>query len=193
MRAHRFLILLATTGAALLAPAAAVAAPSVYPPGPPAVTVSASTVVVGNTVILNGTNFGANDNVSIDVTYTGGSVGMPAAHNGQLVTASLMVPKAVVGHVTADANGAFQTRVQLDRVGTAVITATGSPSGVSASVTVRVLASGATLPRTGTDGGVLAREIGTGIGAVLLGVAAIWLTVIWRRRNRRVVATSSAS
>ena len=70
----------------------------------------------------------------------------------------------------------------LDEVGLAVITATGLTSGVTNSITVRILPAGARLPVTGQSGTALrVALIGSAIAA-----AGVVLLVLVRSRRRRV-------
>jgi hypothetical protein len=82
--------------------------------------------------------------------------------------------------VRADGTGAFSTSVTLTQVGVATITATGAPSGLSASASVRVLAAGAAMPVTG-DSTFLSLAL---IGSALIATGVI-IAVLARSRRRR--------
>jgi hypothetical protein len=190
MRTVRLLLPLVTVAGVLaLAPAIATAQP--YPAGSPAAEVSSGTVVSGGSIILSGQHFAAGEKISIDVTFLGGPTGaarhtalVPVAftRSTTLVPVAFTLPRTVVKEVRADADGSFSTSVQLDGVGTAVITATGEQSGVTVSVTVTVLPRGHALPVTGDNGSTL-RLILAGAAAVLIGALIVAITLV-RRRGR---------
>ncbi|MEH1124627.1 hypothetical protein [Micromonospora sp. CPCC 206061] len=184
MRVRWTLISLVAASSVSLLPATAATAQPTYPPTAPTLTVSAGAVTVGDAVTIQGSNFGSNDQISIDVSYqdtTGARFG--SGSSGAIVPVALPLPIGVVKTVRADADGNFQTSVVLTRVGRAVITATGSPSGVSASATVRVYAKGEALPTTGDDGGIVTR-LQIGAGAVAAGVVLVFGAMLLRRRSR---------
>ena len=178
MRTVRFLVPLAVAALGLLAlPSVATADP--YPLGSPQLVADPSTITVGSTVHVSGSGFGAVENVNVDHVFTN-AVG-PAA--GTLVPVAYTgVSRRAQVVVTTDANGNFEVDLALDQVGLAVITATGLTSGVSASVTVRILAAGARLPVTGQSGTAL--RIGL-IGSAVA-AAGVVLLVLVRSRRRRV-------
>ncbi|HEV2087210.1 MAG TPA: hypothetical protein VGR21_02745 [Cryptosporangiaceae bacterium] len=144
-----------------------------YPAPSPSLTVSEGTVVVGESVTVSGTGFGSGDTVAIDLTYVNGGGGGGGG-----------VPAAVVTVVRASPDGTFSTAVRFGQVGLARITATGSPSGLSASVTVRVLpadSDGSALPITGRDG--LSRMAVIAVGGAALVVGFVLVLLALRRRR----------
>lgn len=166
MRAKRILVtLFAVACAAVAVPTAAHAVP--YPaPAPPA-TVSTGTVAPGGAVTFSGTGFMPGERVRISVDGAG------------------------IRTVTASGSGSFSTSVRLSEPGNAVLVATGLTSGVTVTAAVRVLGGGGddtapvdgiALPTTGHSGKSLALATYGGVGAVVLGVGLIWLTIAWRRR-----------
>ncbi len=193
MRMSRILVPLAAAVCGVIVAAAPTAAQP-YPIGTPDITLSSGTVVVGNTVVLNGQHFGANDLVSIDATFlstamqapTGRSGGEPAqvAIAPVAYTVPQMVPRAFVKSVRADANGNFTTTLVFDQAGVVRITATGDPSGVSLSLLLTILPAGAALPITGDGGGILGMIL---IGAAVVAAGAV-LVFVTRRRRARVTA-----
>ncbi|MDQ7908222.1 hypothetical protein RB614_27220 [Phytohabitans sp. ZYX-F-186] len=165
--------------------AAVPAAAQPYPPSSPSLVVSSATVFAGEEVELTGQGFGANEEVVIDVNFggTGGSGGGGAVEAAPVAE----VPAEVVSQrraqtVTADGLGAFTTTVRLNQVGTAVITATGSSTGRTASVTVTVLEPGTMLPVTSTSRFNLTTMVIAGGAALALGAVLVLLSVLRRRR-----------
>jgi hypothetical protein len=191
MRVLRLLLsLAAAAGSALLPATAALAEP--YPPPPPSLTVSPDTVVVGGSVVLVGNHYGPTEPVLIEVTYqtTGGARFNPA-RAAAVVPAAFALPMVFDHSVTTDAQGHFRTIVHLTRVGTAVITATGSTSGITRSVTVTVLAAaGHPLPVTGDSGQSLSM-LKIGAGAVAAGILLLLSLVLFRRRTKAKKADPS--
>lgn len=196
MRARILLALAAMTGAMLLASSPAGAQD--YPPEEPLLSVSSTTVVAGETVQITGTGFEPNETILITVSIapfaapqvgvddlTGDQVAMvPVAQN----LAAPAAPELAGGWeftVQADDDGEFTASVTLRKPGIATITATGLESGLSASVTVTVLAAKDGLPETGSDVWRLIRIGGAGIvlgGMLLIGA------LVWRARRVRVSA-----
>jgi len=176
MRLTRLLVPIAIAAVAtVLTPAAANAQD--YPPTGPTVTVSDSTVVVGDTVEVEGTGFAPGETISITVEYGPIAMGVPRG-------ARSFVPptrKDDASSVRADKDGDFRTKVTLTQVGRAVITATGETSKRSGSASVLVLSSRSELPTTGTDGGSYLRVAVAGAAALVAGLA---LVAVARRRRR---------
>jgi hypothetical protein len=175
MRTVRILASLAVAALGLLVlPTAATAEP--YPIGTPLLTVDRPTIIVGETVTVFGSGYGANDTVTVTtVTNTAlrpaGSAMVPVAYEAAQRRAAVVV--------IADANGDFSVQLTLDQIGNVVITASGLPSGSVASVTVRVLPRG--LPVTGQNGGPLRIAL---IGSAVAAVGVV-LVVLVRSRRRR--------
>ena len=110
-------LMVGTAVVLLVAAGPAAAGPA---PGP-----STGTVTVDSGVTFSGTGFQVGERISVTAAYG------PAETD--------LGPPAVVTTVTADSNGSFSTRVRLRQAGTAVLTARGAVSGVTATATVRVL------------------------------------------------------
>ena len=181
----RFLMLPVVAGAALLASVPA-AAQDEYPPAEPVLTVSASTVTVGETVIVNGTGYEANEEIELSLStqpLAAPQLQRDGAEQADPIAIQLVAMQddqngSAVGN--ADADGAFIGEVTPQRVGLATITATGLDSGLSASVVITVLPAGDALPETGTGLWSMLR-----IGAAVLGAGAllVLISLVWRRRN----------
>src|SRR5688572_3299021 len=133
--------------AALAAPGVAAAEP--YPAGAVQLTASATTVAPGGAVELNGTGYGATEDVDIDVVYAGalGRLGRSAP----LAAARF----DIVATVGTNAEGDWSTSITLSQAGVATITATGQESGVSQTLTVTVDADLALTDEEGDGGGDL--------------------------------------
>jgi hypothetical protein len=171
-----------TISAAIAAPGVAVAEP--YPAGAVQLTTSAGTVAPGGAVDLNGTGYGANEDVDIDVVYAEalGRLGRSAPRAGALFD--------IVATVGTNADGDWSTSITLTQTGVATITATGQESGVSDTVTVTVAGDlpltddegdGGDLPITGSS---LTTAIVVGSLAVIAGALLLWLPIAARRRGR---------
>jgi hypothetical protein len=181
---RKLILLLALCGPAVAAPAAFA---QEYEPVAPA-GVSDGAVVPGEPVTFSGRGFEGGETISIDVTYDGNA---PAAYEGERSAGTVVLaglPQEVVDTVQASEDGTFSTSVVLTRTGTAVLTATGLSSGVTATATVKVLAPGqdggedaGALPTTGSDD--LPGHLITGMGAVLAGAALVAFAVWLRRRG----------
>jgi LPXTG-motif cell wall-anchored protein len=176
MRLSGLLMLIAAAATTAVAvPAAAYGQP--YAPVGPTVTVSDSTVVVGDTVEVTGTGFGAGEPITITVSYQ--TIGMGIPRGGRSV-----VPRAqqlAQDTARANADGTFRHRLTLTTAGRALITATGVETGRSGSATVLVLTSHAELPTTGASSGTYLKLLAAGLAATVLGVA---LVAVGRRRRR---------
>jgi len=145
-----------------------------YPPPAAVVTVNTGTIIVGDSAIITGNNFGPGETIDIVPTFQGTAIGQlgRSARRGFI--------KAAPAVVTGDGNGHFSVSVQLDQVGRYVISATGRATGRTGSVTVRVLSEGSTLPTTGNGGSYLGILL-TGAAVLVLGIA---LLVVARSRRR---------
>jgi hypothetical protein len=186
---HRRLLMLpfaVLAGAGLLASAPAIAQEP-YPPAEPLLSVSAGTVVAGGSVVVEGTGFGPGEDVLITVATN--ALAAPQLQQSDTAEPIAIVPvaRAVSASpeqtVTADGEGGFTATVTLYKPGQATITATGQESGVSASVTVTVLARADGLPETGSAGVPMLLRIGG--GTLAAGAALLLATLIWRRRRDR--------
>jgi hypothetical protein len=150
MRAHRALALFATAGAmlvaaasaALVGPGAAAAAPvpappgaasgnpQGYPPPPPLVVVSRGTVTAGQKVRFFGNHFGLQEPVVVTIKFVPVTSASPA---------TAAAPGKRTAGVVTDLYGRFRVSLALSIPGKAVISARGTRSHLSASVTVKVL------------------------------------------------------
>jgi hypothetical protein len=181
-----------------------------YPPPSPDLEVSTPTVRPGGSVTVTGV-VGPFDHVSIEVEWSdggsGGAAMRPAAnYRGGISIApaietggsAVITPVVVIGETTADSVGFFSIVLELSRVGTAMITATGSPSGLTAVTNVTVLAalpvsggtdnSGTEMPVTGQRTGTL---VALGAGVLVLGGLMVLAAVTRRRRTADAVGVSS--
>jgi hypothetical protein len=178
MRLSRLLLPMAgALVAAVLTPTVASAQP--YPPSAPVVTVSESTVVVGDTVEVRGTGFAGGELVEIAVNYQ--SIGMGRPRGARSVTLPVRLAGKV--RVRADSAGAFRHPLTLTRAGRAIITCTGLESGRSGSASVLVLTSRSELPTTGTDGTSYLRIAVAGLAATVFGGVLVAFSL--RRRRAR--------
>src|SRR5215467_9172886 len=125
MRIARILVPAVLAAAGLIVPAVAGAAPvtapvvaphqlatpsPTYVPQPPQLTITPPIVIVGNAVIIHGTNFGPNDTITIALTIV-----IAAPHRIQpFVPAAYDLPALIIVKVvTADATGSFTTTLQM--------------------------------------------------------------------------------
>jgi hypothetical protein len=182
------------------APGTAYAEP--YPAGPPNSEVSHGTVEPGGSVTFTGEGFLPHEPISIAISYEGSN--NTAAFSGQrqrsggFVLAAAMLPQRLATiTTTADANGRFSVEVPLAQAGSATLTATGLTSGVTVSSVVEVSGDGGNgggggggdngpndgnaLPTTGPSGTPMLITVSSGVGAVLLGAALVWLVRARRR------------
>lgn len=180
-------------GLALAGLPGAAGAQPVYPPGLPSLTLSDSTITVGQTVTLFGDNFGPTETVDIDITTSPIAARAPGATNrggGGTTVAMGLVP---VGRtlparydpgtlqVSTDAEGDFRIRYRPRYPAEYTFTAVGRESGRTASANLTVLR-GPHLPVTGDDVGP---QIAVGSGLLITGVLLMLVTFAWRRRGRR--------
>ncbi len=179
MRCVRRLLTLAVAVCALLVSGAGLAqAAEPYPIPPPVVTVDRATIIVGESVVVSGSNFGASEIIDVIDNFQGAAMGQL----GRSARGGLLAGKDVT--VTADDTGHFSVTVRLDRVGTHVLVATGRTTGRTGSVTVKVLPEGSQLPTTGNDGSYLGIIL---IGsAIVLAGASLLVFARVRRRTSKV-------
>lgn len=146
MRAHRLLARLATAGAmiaaaagaALIAPGVATAVPGQnYPPPPPALTVSAGSVGLGQRVSIAGVGFARREPVTVAIRYR---ISLRPGQYGPSIPMR-------GGSGRSNNQGEYRDRVGLVFPGYATITVRGKRSGKTASATVRVLAWQSPWPR----------------------------------------------
>jgi len=137
MRIARRLLTLALAASGLLIAGASTAAAKVpsqpYPIPPPLVTVDRATVVVGESVVVTGLNFGPGEPVDV-----ASALQTATGQLGNSARRGLVAVPPLLSSI-ADDNGTFSVRVVLDEVGLFIHTATGRTTGRSGSVTVRVL------------------------------------------------------
>jgi hypothetical protein len=177
MRIGRRLLTLAAASGVLLLPMSDPAMADSYPIPPHSFTCSPTTITVDDRVDCVGTNFGAGESVRIDETSSPTALGRAG---GAVAPVAYTMPlRRPVTTMTANGSGGFTVTVELNRVGTAVIAATGRSTGRTASATILVLAAGSSLPVTGDGGGYL--------GMLLIGsaVAAAGLVLVVLARTRR--------
>jgi hypothetical protein len=171
----RRLLTLAVVASGLLVSAASTAAAAEpYPPPAPTVTVDRATIIVGDSVVVTGRNFGPGETVDVVPSFQGTAIGQlgRSARGGLFAMAPATVP--------ADGDGHFSVTIQLDQVGRYVITATGRTTARTGSVTVRVLPEGSELPVTGNGGSYLGILL-AGSAVVVIGIV---LLMVARSRRR---------
>ena len=199
---RRFLGLLALVAAMMFAaPATAYAEP--YPASPPNGEVSDGTVQPGGSVTFTGEGFLPFEEISIEVSYGGSDNNAAFSGRGQrsggFVLAAATLPQRLATiTTTADENGRFSIQVPLAQAGNATLTATGLTSGVTVTSVVEVIGDGGNggtgggdngsnddnaLPTTGPSGTPTLIMVSSGAGAVLLGVALVWLVRARRRSD----------
>lgn len=176
MRVVRTLVPLILAALAVGLPATAAVADE-YPPPPPALVATPGAVIAGSTTTVTGTGFGPNDLVTLTITYQVNAA--PAPDGAAYVPVGYSA--AARQQVQADANGSFTTVVRLTTPGLAIITATGSPSGRTASTTVRVLPVGGALPVTGSS----TNYAGLALAGSAVAAAGALLVVLARSRRQR--------
>ncbi len=205
MRLSRIIMALTVGLAVAAVPTAAGAAqpqPPVYPPPVANLTVTATTITLGETFTLSGSGFASGETVSIHVAISALPVAAPAQgttrrSDGTTVAMAAVSysqaqpqPAPLDFDVTADANGDFTTTYRPNRPGRYTFTATGEESGRVATATGTVLPPRP--PRPPHDGGghlpVTGASMSTPmkLGGGLAGAGALLLlgSLAWRRRNR---------
>ncbi|WP_433310492.1 hypothetical protein [Micromonospora chersina] len=203
MRLSRIFMALTVGLAVAAVPTAAGAAqpqPPVYAPTPASLTISPTTIRLGETFTLRGSDFKPGESVRVDVNITGNPNAAPA--RGSVRSDGSTVAMAAVAYqqpqgqpapttftVTADGSGDFELTYEPSRTGRHAHTATGQESGLNDSATGIVLPQrpgrpphgGGHLPVTGDSIGTPLKLGGglAGAGAVL-----VLLSLAWRRRGR---------
>lgn len=184
MRISRLVAAAAGLGLLLLGPSAMAAAPT-YPAQAPTLTLSATSILSGDTVTITGTGFQPGS--AATVTWTGsGALGSAGRVPGMAAGTLQMGTRGL----TADATGTISTGVRLTSAGDHTITlagtaADGSPVSLSATVAVNAAAVGDPLPHTGAP---LLTYTAVGLALVLLG----GLVVLAVRKRRRDAAAAVA-
>ncbi|WP_349876871.1 hypothetical protein ABIH81_22485 [Micromonospora sp. HUAS YX12] len=207
MRLSRIIMALTVGLAVAAVPTAAGAAqpqPPVYPPGVASLTVSPTTIRLGETFTLRGSNFAPNETVRHDVAISGLPAAAPAEGTARRSDGSTvaMAPVAYTPNraqpqpapttftVTADGNGEYTVTYRPTRPGRHTFTATGLTSARTASATGTVLPPRPTKPtRPPHHGGlpVTGDSIGTplklGGGLAAAGAVLLLASMAWRRRR----------
>ncbi|MET7836981.1 hypothetical protein ABZS44_29610 [Micromonospora sediminicola] len=208
MRLSRIIMALTVGLAVAAVPTAAGAAqpqPPYVPPGA-ALTVSPTTIRLGETFTLRGTGFQAGETVRIDVAISNLPAAAPAEGTARRSDGSTVAMAAVAYTpnraqpqpapttftVTADGDGAFTVQYRPTRTGRYTFTATGLTSGRIASATGTVLpVHGRPTTRPPHHGGhlpVTGDSIGTplklGGGLAAAGAVLLLASLAWRRRRR---------
>jgi hypothetical protein len=195
MRLSRAISALAGVLAIVAVPTAA-NAQNDYPPPPPVLTLSSTTINAGDSVTLSGRGYTPGEDVSVTSTHQaiaagarGGAANSNSHAGPAMVTVAYHKPLAD-GPTTppdptppvtirSDTTGAFSVRLRFNDAGTERITATGTASALAASITLTVLPNG-NLPVTGNN---LARMSMIGGSLLVAGVALYLLTMLRRRRR----------
>ncbi|MEE6259733.1 hypothetical protein [Plantactinospora sonchi] len=187
---------LATVGAFAIAGAPAQAQPlpqPPYPPQPPALTTSDSTVEVGAAFTVFGSGFGGNELVRLDFATSplaapargaqpaGEGSGGVGAMDPLVRQAPTVYTDPTTITVRANATGEFSVRVKFTRQQTVVITGTGLTTGRVATTTVTIVRGQPPLPVTGSETG---SQITLGATLLIVGALLVLIAVAWRRKNR---------
>lgn len=167
---------------------------SPYPPQPGLLTLSVTTIELGEQVIIRGRAFGSNEQVDISISGTPLAAGVTKIRHADNQAAMIPVVYALPAAaptkmlVRTNANGAFTVNHRPLETGEFTITATGRTSKITDSVVLVVMPAqqpggsgsggGGGLPRTGANV-VQAAAVGAG----LIAVGAILLVLMRRRRS----------
>ncbi|MEV4755993.1 hypothetical protein AB0J86_12875 [Micromonospora sp. NPDC049559] len=200
MRLSRIITALVAGLAVAGVPAAAGAAQP-YPPQPPSLTATDTTVEIGQATTLIGTGFGANELVRLDFTFTPLAARAPGAQPARVETGGMgaMAPASLElkggpaipsTTVRANSEGRFTKVVKFHHAGQVLVTATGLSTARVASVTITVFRPQPGLPVTGSSVG---SQLAVGGGLLATGVLLVLMTVVWRRRRRQDVTAGSMS
>ncbi|MGW5669997.1 hypothetical protein [Micromonospora sp. NPDC003776] len=212
MRLSRIIMALTVGLAVAAVPTAAGAAqpqpsPTAGQPQPPYVpptaqlAVEPTTITLGETFTLHGTDFAPNETVTIDVIITALPAAAPAQGTARRSDGSAMAlapvaypqpthsgqPAPLHFTVQADGTGSFTVPYRPNRPGRHTFTATGQTSGDTASATGIVLPPrptrpphhGGGLPVTGAS---LSTPLKLGGGLAGAGAVLVLLSLAWRRR-----------
>ncbi|RIV41316.1 hypothetical protein [Micromonospora radicis] len=185
----------AAAGAAQPQPAPSPSPTATDPPQPPPYTPELATltanqpsIVVGETVVLTGRDFGPNETVDLSVTVQ--PLAAPAAGTARRGDGSTvaMVPVAFQAGAPlsftarTNSNGVFTRRYTPSVTGLLTITAVGRESGRTASTELRVLHK--RKPHLPVTGSSLDTPLKVGGGLVATGAVLLLGTMLWRRRSR---------
>jgi hypothetical protein len=188
-RRHFLLPLAALAGAMLLAIEPAIAQDDDYPPAAPVLVAGVGTIVLGESVTIEGSGYVPAEDVEITVTIVAQAAPQLQESDSAETIAMVPVSRATSAQppriVRVAGDGRFAAAITPSRVGIARITATGLESGRSATVIVIVVVSADGLPETGTGGW---RLVQVGGGAVALGSVLLLSLFGWRRRRDRTSA-----
>ncbi|GAA3756417.1 hypothetical protein [Micromonospora maritima] len=202
MRLSRIIMALTVGLAVAAAPTAAGAAqpqPPYVPPGA-ALTVTATTIRLGESFTLRGTGFLAGETVRIDVAISNLPAAAPAQGTARRSDGSTVAmapvaftpelapqPAPTTFTVTADGDGAFTVQYRPTRPGRYTFTATGLTSGRVASAVGTVLPPRPTRPPHHGGLPVTGDSIGTplklGGGLAAAGAVLLLASLAWRRRR----------
>ncbi|SCF21616.1 hypothetical protein GA0074695_4427 [Micromonospora viridifaciens] len=203
MRLSRIIMALTVGLAVAAVPTASGAAqpqPPVYPPPVAALTVSPTTIRLGETFTLRGRGFAPNERVDHRVAISAVPAAAPAegtARRSDGTTVAMAPvsysqaqpqPAPLEFTVTADANGEYTVTYRPNRPGRYTFTATGETSGRTASATGTVLTPRPTTPPGGGNlpvtGSSLSTPMKLGAGLAGAGALLVLLSLAWRRRGR---------
>ncbi|TDC72479.1 hypothetical protein E1193_27635 [Micromonospora sp. KC606] len=204
MRLSRIIMALTVGLAVVAAPAAAGAAqpqppadgvqqpPPDYPPQPASLTLDRATIVIGESVVLTGRNFGPNEIVDINVSVAPLAAPVPGQAPARrsdgtavaMTSVALSRPQPAPRHLTArtDAQGRFRITYRPTDVGRLTFTAVGRTTGRTASATLTVLPH--RRPHLPVTGDSLGTPLKVGGGLVGAGVVLMLGSLAWRRRHR---------
>ncbi|MGB2567331.1 hypothetical protein ACPFP2_02580 [Micromonospora citrea] len=170
--------------------------PPDYVPTPALLTVSPTTIVIGDTAVLRGRNFGPNEIVDITVSVAPLAASVPGqaparrSDGSAVAMTTVAYPHPAPRHFTArtDALGRFTVKYRPSDVGRLTFTAVGRESDRTASATLTVLPKKRPPHRPPHHLPVTGDSIGTpmkvGGGLVGAGMVLMLGSVLWRRRNR---------
>ncbi|WP_410809180.1 hypothetical protein [Micromonospora sp. 067-2] len=166
--------------------------PPPYSPQQASLTLSRTTIVLGEPVTLIGTNFGPNETVDIVVTVnplaSARLDGQSARRSdgSTVALAAVAFQRAAAFNLTAttDASGRFELTYRPETEGRFVFNATGRESGRTGTATLTVLRNAPQPPPLPVTGSSLDTPMKVGGGLVGAGALMLLLTLGWRRRQR---------
>ena len=204
MRLSRIITAFMAGLAIAVAPAAAGAAQP-YTPQPPELTLSDTTINLGESVTIYGRGFGEREFVVIRIDVEDLAAGALPGRTARRADGTT-VALAAVGHeltvnrpdpprplrVRARADGTFEVRYRPPRSGLYTFTAVGQRTGRTTTAELTVLGRGGdgppnqpggpNLPVTGDSVG---DQVALGGGLLAGGLGLLMLTLVWRRRSQR--------
>ncbi|SCG41260.1 hypothetical protein [Micromonospora coxensis] len=166
--------------------------PPDYVPAPASLTVSPTTIVIGESVVLRGSNFGPNEIVDITVSVAPLAAPIPGqaparrSDGSAVAMTAVAYPHPAPRSFTArtDALGRFTKRYRPSDVGRLTFTAVGRESDRTASATLTVLPKKRPPHHLPVTGDSLGTPLKVGGGLVGAGMVLMVGSVLWRRRNR---------